>query len=214
MAQVNPSRRMEAPVTRRGKLRCEALLKAAREVFLEKGYAAASVEDVVGRVGGSKATLYNYFGNKEGLFGDMIAALCDELIEHLAIPRELDGDIERTLTQFARRYLKLFLDPERVALHRALFAEATRFPELAERLYASGQQRSIQRFGEFLRRQHAAGVLNCPEPETAAICFAEMVKAHPQRRALLGLPGFKDERELERHVAGAVRIFLRGCAPR
>ncbi|HWU69582.1 MAG TPA: helix-turn-helix domain-containing protein, partial [Stenotrophobium sp.] len=83
MAKVNVRRPREAPATRRGAARREALLHAAREVFLEKGYVAASVEDVVGRVGGSKATLYSYFGNKEGLFGDLLSTMCDEYVDTL-----------------------------------------------------------------------------------------------------------------------------------
>ena len=217
MPQVNTLKRRvskpDAPTTRRGELRREGLLKAAREVFLEKGYAAASVEDVVSRVGGSKATLYSYFGNKEGLFDDMIGGLCDELRSQLAIPREVEGDLELTLTRFGKRMLKNFLDPDRVAMHRAIFAEAYKFPQLAQRIYESGPQRGAQEFSLFLRRQHEAGVLHCPDPENAAICFSEMIKASPQRRAMLGLPVFKNDREMEKFVGTAVRIFLNGCLP-
>lgn len=215
MPQVNTQKRVvpkaEAPSTRRGELRREALLKAAREVFLEKGYASASVEDVVSRVGGSKATLYSYFGNKEGLFDDMISSLCDDFRAQLAIPREVEGDIELTLLRFGKRMLKQFLQPERIAMHRAIFAEAFKFPRLAERLYESGPQRSASIFADFLRQQNAAGVLHCADPELAAVNFIEMVKGDPQRRAMLGLPAFRSERELEKSVANAVQIFLRGC---
>lgn len=217
MPQVNTQKRLvpkaDVPATSRGELRRAALLKAAREVFLEKGYATASVEDVVSRVGGSKATLYSYFGSKEGLFDGMICGLCDEIRSQLAIPREVEGDIELTLNRFGRRMLRQFLEPNRIAMHRAIYAEAYKFPQLAERLYESGPQRGAQEFGVFLRRQHEAGVLHCPDPETAAICFSEMIKAAPQRRAMLGLPVFKNDREMEKFVASAVRIFLRGCLP-
>ena len=217
MPQVNTSKRAvpkaDAPATSRGERRREALLKAAREVFLEKGYSAASVEDVVSRVGGSKATLYSYFGNKEGLFDGMISALCDEFRSKLAIPREVEGDIELTLTRFGKRMLKQFLEPDRVCMYRAILAETVHFPRLAQRLYESGPQRGAQEFGDFLRRQHETGALHCPDPETAAICFSEMIKASPQRRAMLGLPAFKNEREMEKFVASAVQIFLHGCLP-
>lgn len=206
--------RADAPATARGERRHEALLKAARAVFLEKGYAAASVEDVVSRVGGSKATLYSYFGSKEGLFGDMIAELCDEFRAQLEIPTRLDGNIERTLTQFAQRMLRQFLEPQRIAMYRAILAEVVSFPHFAERLYESGPLRGTQEFAKFLRAQHAAGVLDCPDAERAASSFSEMIKAAPQRRAMLGLAAFESERDKEKHIAQAVRIFLRGCQPK
>ncbi|MGH8461488.1 MAG: TetR/AcrR family transcriptional regulator [Stenotrophobium sp.] len=211
MAKVNTRRKRETPSTHRGEARRKALLLAAREVFLEKGYVAASVEDVVSRVGGSKATLYSYFGSKEGLFGDLIAELCDEYVSTLAIPREIDGDIEKTLNQFGRRMLKLFLDPQQVALYRSIFAELSHFPELAGRLYASSALRSRRELGDFLGRQHAAGVLDCPDPLVTASSFLELIKGAPQRRALLGLQAFASEREMKTHVANAVQLFLHGC---
>lgn len=214
MAKVNAGRKRELPATRRGTARREALLLAAREIFLEKGYVAASVEDVVGRVGGSKATLYSYFGSKEGLFGDLIAQLCDEYVSTLAIPNAVDGDIERTLNQFGRRLLKLFLDPTQVALYRSIFAELSYFPELAERLYDKSAVRSRRELGEFLARQHDAGVLDCPAPLEAAGSFLEMIKGAPQRRALLGLQAFSSEREMKQHVKHAVHIFLHGSLRR
>jgi AcrR family transcriptional regulator len=214
MAKVNVRRPREAPATRRGAARREALLHAAREVFLEKGYVAASVEDVVGRVGGSKATLYSYFGNKEGLFGDLLSTMCDEYVDTLAIPKEIDGDIERTLNLFGRRMLKLFLDPSQVALYRAIFAELSHFPELAGRLYDRSAVRSRREFGAFLAQQHDAGVLDCPVPLAAAGSFLELVKGEPQRRALLGLGAFDSERQMKQHVANAVDIFLHGCLRR
>lgn len=218
MPQVNTQKRAgvrtDAPATARGERRREALLQAAREVFLEKGYAAASVEDVVGRVGGSKATLYSYFGNKEGLFDDMIGALCDEFRARLEIPTRLEGSIERTLTRFGHRMLQQFLEPQRIAMYRAVLAEAVHFPHFAERLYTSGPLKGVQEFAKFLRSQDEAGVLECPDAEAAASCFSEMIKASPQRRAMLGLPAFTSEREKDKHVAQAVRIFLRGCQPK
>ncbi len=218
MPQVNTQKRTgtrtDAPATARGERRREALLQAARDVFLEKGYAAASVEDVVSRVGGSKATLYCYFGNKEGLFDDMIGALCEDFRARLEIPTQVEGDIERTLTHFGQRMLQQFLEPQRIAMYRAVLAEAVNFPHFAERLYTSGPLKGVQEFAKFLRSQHQAGVLNCPDAESAASLFSEMIKASPQRRAMLGLPAFASVRERDRHIAQAVQMFLLGCLPK
>ncbi len=45
-----------------------ALLDAAREVFAEQGFAAASIADVVDRAGSSVGSLYHHFGGKSELF--------------------------------------------------------------------------------------------------------------------------------------------------
>ncbi len=52
------------------------ILDAAAEVFLEEGFAAASMSAIAARVGGSKGTLYNYFRSKEELFEAYIQRHC------------------------------------------------------------------------------------------------------------------------------------------
>ncbi len=46
----------------------QAILKAAADVFRDVGFERASMEEIRARIGGSKATLYNYFPSKEKLF--------------------------------------------------------------------------------------------------------------------------------------------------
>lgn len=214
MAKVNTVKKSEMPATRRGEIRREALLEAARQVFLEHGYAAASIEDVVSRVGGSKASLYRYFGNKEGLFGEMIAEQCRQFVQSLAFPQEVEGDLEATLIELGRRAMRMFLNPERLALHRAMIGEAARFPELARRFYESGPRRGQVALSEFFRSQHAAGQLHCPDAELAAIHFFDLVRSYPISRALLGMSPLPAGRDLDGFIRDAVRTFLHGCARR
>lgn len=61
------------PQTKRGHERRLALLISANDLFLEHGYDAVSLDDIVNHAGGSKASIYKYFGSKEGLF----TAICD-----------------------------------------------------------------------------------------------------------------------------------------
>ena len=53
-----------------------AILDAAEKVFLEEGFAAASMSAIAARVGGSKGTLYNYFKSKEALFEAYVQRHC------------------------------------------------------------------------------------------------------------------------------------------
>lgn len=198
--------------TPRGELRRESLLKAAREVFLESGFHGASIEEVVRRVGGSKASLYSYFGSKEGLFTDIIVAQCDEFMKNLALPEVADDDIEATLTQVSRRFLKVFLEPERRELFRIIVAEASRFPAFAKRFYENGPMRARRLLGRYLALQHEAGAIHCPDPPLAASLFIEMVKATPHHRMLLGMTPYHDGHDIDSHIASVVRLFLHGVS--
>ena len=74
--------------------RRKAIVAAARDVFLERGYANSSIDAVVERSGGSKATVYQMFGNKEGLLAALVADGAEELA-HLVEALPLDGGARR-----------------------------------------------------------------------------------------------------------------------
>ncbi|MFG3439074.1 TetR/AcrR family transcriptional regulator [Nonomuraea sp. NPDC047897] len=63
---------VERPVTartsERGAATRAALLQAAREVFVSKGFAEAGVTDVVGRADASVGSLYHHFSGKADLY--------------------------------------------------------------------------------------------------------------------------------------------------
>lgn len=72
------------------------MLDAATEVFSERGFHAASMEDIAARVQVTKPMLYAYFGSKEGLYratveraGNHIVRLVEGLMEERAADRRL-----------------------------------------------------------------------------------------------------------------------------
>jgi AcrR family transcriptional regulator len=61
------------PIRRRKHARPRELLVAARDLFIEKGFAATRTDEIAARAGVSKGTLYIYFDSKEALLNDLIA---------------------------------------------------------------------------------------------------------------------------------------------
>src|SRR6266700_1792371 len=56
-----------APKRQRGRLRVAAILQSAREVFMEKGYDAATMTEIAARSGTAIGSLYRFFPSKESL---------------------------------------------------------------------------------------------------------------------------------------------------
>jgi AcrR family transcriptional regulator len=200
------------PRTSRGEHRRAALLDAGCELFLELGYEGVSVEEIVRRVGGSKASVYSYFGSKEGLFWAVLDRLSEEFIIELGVPAEADADVEGTLIAVGQRFLRVFLDPSLCGLFRTMIAESSRFPELARAFYESGRERSLQTLGHYLQLQHRAGRIDCPDHENMATQFLELMKGTPHFRMLLSLPPFANGFDPDAHIVEAVKLFLYGCA--
>lgn len=82
----------------------EQILKAALEVFKEKGYANTSIMDIAKRANMGKGTLYLYFKNKEELLYCvfMECSLIPTLVESSF---DLDAPLEQVLRNFAKDVL-------------------------------------------------------------------------------------------------------------
>src|SRR6202012_3541698 len=81
--------------------RRDRILQVAREVFFEEGFNAATMSTIAARLGGSKATLYAYFKNKDDLFDAIIKDQCT-VIETMLTLGEEGADIRTTLTDLGR----------------------------------------------------------------------------------------------------------------
>src|SRR3569833_1997540 len=84
--------------------RRELILDVAQEVFLEEGFANASMSVIAARLGGAKGTLYNYFKSKEDLFNAYVERRCLWQDEIFAAPIGTEAPAE-TLRRIGRAYL-------------------------------------------------------------------------------------------------------------
>jgi AcrR family transcriptional regulator len=87
-----------------GRERREQLLEIGREVFADKGYEAASIEEIAQRANVSKPVVYEHFGGKEGLYAVVVDREVRSLLDR--ITNALDADHPRVkLEQAAHAFL-------------------------------------------------------------------------------------------------------------
>ena len=198
----------------RGEARRAAIVTAATHVFLEHGFGAATLDEVVRRAGGSRATLYENFGSKEGLFAAIIAEQCARVVEPLQVVPHAKGRPEDVLYAVGKRFLGVLMHPGGLGLYRLVSAEGARFPELVTRVFESGPKAAADHLAGYFRTQVKQGELSLADPDLAARHFLEMVKGDLHTRALFGVPPTPTADEIEACVRGAVQIFLAGARPR
>ncbi|WP_235041961.1 TetR/AcrR family transcriptional regulator [Vreelandella profundi] len=207
---ADSAKKTDATPTARGVARRERLLDAARDVFLEQGYAGASVNEVVARAGGSLATLYKQFGNKEGLF---MAAMERHIATAWTVLEEGRRDQqapEQVLYELGRRMLMLVFDAGVIRLVRGLAFEAERAPELGEMFLTRGPDHTRQALANYLRDQVESGRLALEEPREAAGIFMGMLLGEWHIDALLGRELRFDEAKCNARARRCVEIFLAG----
>jgi TetR/AcrR family transcriptional regulator, mexJK operon transcriptional repressor len=109
-----------------------ALLNAARQSFLERGYSQTTLEEIARAAGITKPTLYARYADKSALF----AALMRDRLEEWAgaSPLETDdgGTLEEWLVRFATYSLDLLAETETGLFADFVINEGARFPEVKE----------------------------------------------------------------------------------
>jgi AcrR family transcriptional regulator len=198
------------PRSTRGEARRAGILGAARDVFLERGFEGATLDEIVRRAGGSRTTIYEQFGSKEGLFAAIIAKVCEEVVAPLQIAED-GADLEETLYRTGRRFLDVIMNPYGLGLYRLVVGASGRFPELGKRVYAAGPKAAVRELAAYFRREATRSDLSISDPDLAAAHFLELVKGDLHTRALFSVdaapPG---EAEIDACVRDAVHTFLYG----
>jgi len=138
------------PPKSRGDLRREAFLKAALEVFLEQGYDAASMAEIVNRAGGSLTTLYNQFGDKQGLFLAMIRERTQSLSDSMMVELSAHTPIESGLTRIAEQFVTKLLEPQSLELYRLLIGLGAKHGEVAVAFQKAGPDRVSSALAQYL----------------------------------------------------------------
>ena len=97
--QQTPRQSLKRRVQQRSTHTREKLLAAARAVFVEKGYLATEVSDIVTRVPITKGALYHHFDGKEQLFAETCNLIARELHDASSdVVRPYSGDAWKQLT--------------------------------------------------------------------------------------------------------------------
>lgn len=184
-----------------------AIVHAAHRVFLDHGYAAATMDLVASTANVSKATVYAKFRSKEELLTEIIGTASKRIrqeIDHHSDPHE---DPRSRLTALAKRYAQVLFDPNTVGLLRLVVAEAHKQPEVGRRYLEGGPLPTIAHLGDALRELVAAGELDIDDIDMAALQFVGMVEAR-RLYALLDPTMLPSTDEISGIATAAVDVFL------
>jgi TetR/AcrR family transcriptional repressor of mexJK operon len=193
--------------------RHEELLNVALDIFLERGFEQATMEEIAFQVGMSKRTVYARYEDKATLF----KAAVRRAIERYTVPREAleaaaTDDLEETLAAIARLRIANVATPVATKLQRILSAQSYRFPELFNAAYEQGAGPTVSFLSDLFVRYTTQGEINVTEPQRAAAAFLSLAVGGPARIIVSG--NKLDDTEIEKHIRFAVDLFLVGVRRR
>lgn len=194
----------------RGAVRRRAMLRAASELFLERGFEATRVADVVRVSGGSLANLYAWFGSKRGLFEaiiDELASQIGEAVDSIEIP---SAPLEEALQRLGVQYLDLALSPRALAWYRLAVGDGSSFPELRAAVLERGTDRFLGRIAIFLTSRLGGSSFDAAESYVAAQHLCALLKSEVHLAAACGEPVDRSPARIAARTRRAVAAFLHG----
>ena len=185
------------------------ILRAARKVFIAKGFEAASMDAVARTARVSKATVYAHFRSKSDLFAAIVAQVAGRLTGEIHSVMEARLPLRQALMRIGTEFLEVLVDPERVRIFRMMVAETDRFPELGRVFYRAGPLVMQDCLAAFLAEAAAEGKLVIEDSGLAARQLLSLIKSDLHLRCLFDSGTRPSSAECERHVAAAVETFLK-----
>jgi AcrR family transcriptional regulator len=136
---VSPKLPAPKPASNRAERAAErrtAIIEAALDEFIARGFTATRLDDVAKRAGVAKGTIYLHFKDKEALFEELIQTAIVPLVNRLAGgPPPVGASVRDMVEGFARTFIHEVTTTRRGDIVRLIVAEGPRFPAVADFYY-------------------------------------------------------------------------------
>ncbi|MGA7673489.1 MAG: TetR/AcrR family transcriptional regulator [Rhizomicrobium sp.] len=199
--------------TRRKQARPGEILDAALNVFAEKGYAAARMEDIATRAGVTKGTIYLYFPSKEDVFKSLARLHVGDTIANAAEQaRAYEGSARDFLAMLFGIVGAKIQQGQVAVLPKIIIAESGNFPELARFWRTEVIDKVLGLLATVVARGVARGELrDLPPDYVARLCVSPVVMSIIWRTVIAptDLVPFDYQKFLSIHLD----VLLKGLEP-
>ena len=157
---------------------------------------------------GSKASIYKYFGSKDGLF----TAICDYrreiFFKDICNPFDCQQDqLRQYLIQTLKNFHQHLIQPENAAFLRLIVEQAQRNPKLARYIMEQGPRHIQKAVEHALTRAHQHQLIYCTQPEYSAQLYFGIIR-DLEWHILMNTPIEKTEQEVSNYIEYCVNRFL------
>jgi AcrR family transcriptional regulator len=185
------------------------IIDGARRVFIDKGFEAASMNDITREAGVSKGTIYVYFANKEELFEALIEEERGSIFKNMYDMLDRADDLRQTLVKFGKVLSLKITSAKVVQAQRTVIGASDRIPDMGARFYERGPKRGHDKVVTFFNAAIERGLLRIDDVDLAAYQFTELCLAGLFRQCIFAYrtkaPG---QDEIDRIVSSGVDMFL------
>ena len=165
-------------------IRQQQIETAAYALLEKKGYGGTSMSGIAKQARASNETLYNWYGDKQGLFRALVTRNATEVKAHLEEELKTDHDALSILLSLGPKLLNLLTGDRAVALNRAAAADSS--GELGATLSQSGREAVFPLLQQVLERARDDGQLQFAETGEAVGLYLDLLIGDLQIRRVIG----------------------------
>lgn len=140
-----------------------AIVQAAMDEFIARGFAATRLDDIAKRAGVAKGTIYLHFRDKESMFEELIRTAIVPLVGRMTGPPPASGSIRDTIEATAMTFIREIVSTPRADIVRLIIAEGPRFPAIADFYYREVISRGLGGMRALIELAIARGEIRQPE---------------------------------------------------
>jgi len=180
-----------APASSRAERAAErraAIVAAALDEFIARGFTATRLDDVAKRAGVAKGTIYLHFKDKETLFEELVRTAIVPVVDRMTTPPPIGGSVREALEAFAKTFLREVVATRRADIIRLIVAEGPRFPAIADFYYREVISRGLAAIRGLIEIAIARGEIRLAElknfpqivvaPAIVAIVWKSLFERH------------------------------------
>ena len=192
------------------------IISAALEVFAEKGFAAAKLDEIARRAGVSKGALYLYYETKQDLFEAVVREAVAPNLEQMrqVVAAAVDMPFEQLIRLMLGRVAAVLAADRRIgAVAKMVIGESRNFPELARIWLETVLLPGVTLLTGVIARAQARGEVKAGDPRHYAFSFMGPVLLSVIWRETV-VPVGAEPIDAERLIAQHVEAVLGGILER
>ncbi|MDD4615728.1 MAG: TetR/AcrR family transcriptional regulator [Alphaproteobacteria bacterium] len=184
----------------------QQIVRVASKLFLKHGLSVVSMSRIAAEVGGSKATLYNHFPNKEKLFAEVALTLVRQMAEKAATTIDPALTYIEKLRILATEYLRFILSEECVALYRNVVVYPHK-GNIGREAYDKALRSTWGHVASIVKEAMRKGRLKKADPWLAVMQLKALVELDTLDRRLLKLEKSISDDEIRKNVNAGLALF-------
>ncbi|MCP5086761.1 MAG: TetR/AcrR family transcriptional regulator [Rhodobacteraceae bacterium] len=187
-------------------LRQNQIEQAAYELLAEKGYGGTSMLSIAKRARCSNETLYNWYGDKLGLFRTLVSRNAENAKRLLEQALSEDAPPLETLRDFGPVLLTILLGEKAISLNRAAAADST--GELGTALSEAGRETVLPLVSRVFQAARSQNLMSFEDlPDTVELYLGLLIGDQQIRRAIGRAPVPTPEALQERSEKAVQRVL-------